>query len=373
MSLPSGERVEAPAPGQRIVGFDLARALAYFGMVYVHFKLASASEGVGPRWLAWLVDRLEGRAAATFVTLAGIGVTLIARQRSGDASGPGIAPARRLLLRRALFLLVVGLLYVEIWPADILHCYGIYLAIGSLFLAAPGRVLWATALAFILAYLPLILTLDYEAGWDWETLSYRDFWTARGLTRHLFFNGFNPVIPWTAFLLLGMWLGRQDWRSPAVRRRLLMFGLGALGLAEAVSWWLLRSVSAHPQGLDRETIEALFGTGPMPPLPLFMVAASGAAVAVIVLSVMLAEAVPSAGWQRALAATGQMALTLYVAHVVVGLGTLEALGMLKGHSVTFAVLAATAFNASSVLFAWAWRKRFARGPLEWLMRRMAGG
>ena len=81
----------------------------------------------------------------------------------------------------------------------------------------------------------LLATLDYEAGWDFETFTYFGFWTAAGQVRHLFFNGFHPVVPWLAFLLVGMWLGRQDLRDPEVRRSLPVRRRHRRHVAEALS------------------------------------------------------------------------------------------------------------------------------------------
>jgi uncharacterized membrane protein YeiB len=64
---------------QRIIGYDLARALAIFGMVVVNFKIVMGAEQNGPPWLTQLVGLLEGRAAATFVVLAGVGLSLLSR------------------------------------------------------------------------------------------------------------------------------------------------------------------------------------------------------------------------------------------------------------------------------------------------------
>src|SRR5690349_14458832 len=54
----------------RIVGYDLARALAILGMFLVHFPLVMARDLTRPASLAWVPRALDGRAAATFVVLA---------------------------------------------------------------------------------------------------------------------------------------------------------------------------------------------------------------------------------------------------------------------------------------------------------------
>jgi uncharacterized protein len=72
---------------QRVIGFDIARALAIFGMVVVNFKVAMNAE-TGSQFLMSFVGLFEGRASALFVILAGIGVTLMTNKtrNSGDRS-----------------------------------------------------------------------------------------------------------------------------------------------------------------------------------------------------------------------------------------------------------------------------------------------
>ena len=49
----------------RIVGYDLARAIALLGMIVVNYKIVMGAEESGPLWLTGLVGLLDGRAAAT--------------------------------------------------------------------------------------------------------------------------------------------------------------------------------------------------------------------------------------------------------------------------------------------------------------------
>ncbi|MEM1116593.1 MAG: heparan-alpha-glucosaminide N-acetyltransferase domain-containing protein [Bacteroidota bacterium] len=352
----------------RIVGYDLARALAVFGMVAVNFKIVLGAPEAGPAWLAGGVGLLEGRAAATFVVLAGVGLSLLSRtgRQSGD---PGRrADDRSTTLRRALFLFVVGLAYTPIWPADILHFYGVYLAVSAFLLHAPARRLGAYAAGLVVAFVGLALVLDYEQGWNWETLEYEGLWTPAGMARHLVFNGFHPVIPWLGFVLLGMIVGRMDVRLGAVRRRLFAWGVGVAVGAEVLSRGLIAALSRGASPADQEVVGFLFGTSPMPPMPLYMLAAGGTACALIAAAVAVGERFPRAPWLRPLVATGQLALTLYVAHVVIGMGTLEAMGRLGGQSLGVVLAASAVFCTGGVVFAHLWRLRFSRGPLEAAMR-----
>ena len=110
----------------------------------------------------------------------------------------------------------------------------------------------------------------------------------------------------------------------------------------------------------------------MPPLPLFLIAATSTAVAVICLSLSIAERYGTRLFIRALVACGQMAFTWYLVHLVVGLGGLETL-RLEGKGTLYSSIATAAgFFAVICGISLVVRNRGWRGPLEALMRRVAG-
>ena len=67
-----------------------------------------------------------------------------------------------------------------------------------------------------------------------------------------------------------------------------------------------------------------------------------------------------------------MALTWYVGHIVLGLGAVEALGLIGNETLPVAFGSGLAFFALAVVLSWVWKAFFRHGPLEWLMRRIAG-
>ncbi|MFT7617649.1 MAG: hypothetical protein ACI97A_001288, partial [Planctomycetota bacterium] len=204
---------------QRVIGFDLARCFAIFGMVVVNFKTAMSPDTNGHDWLLSLTGLLDGRAAATFVILAGIGLSLMSQSARQAGDGQALSLVRNTLLKRSLFLFVVGLSFSPIWIADILHYYGVYIAIAAFCLALTTRQLWGLTAGLVCGFFLLVLLLDYEQNWDWSTLSYEGFWTFRGFALNLFFNGFHPVIPWLGFMLVGLIIGRIDLTSKNKRAR----------------------------------------------------------------------------------------------------------------------------------------------------------
>jgi len=72
------------------------------------------------------------------------------------------------------------------------------------------------------------------------------------------------------------------------------------------------------------------------------------------------------------APAGRQTLTLYIAHIVIGMGTLEALGLIQDQTVGASVTASLAFCIAAVLYARLWAVKFRRGPIEALMRYLTG-
>jgi uncharacterized membrane protein YeiB len=360
----------------RIVGLDVARAVAIAGMVIVNFKVVMFASERGPDWLVSLAGLLDGRAAAAFVVLAGIGASLMTNRSRRDGDLDGLADARRTLLCRGLFLLIVGYLFVLIWPADILHYYAFYLGIGAFLLAASDRALWGWALLAAALFAGLYTFAGYWDQLDFRDLSYRGFWTPVGLTRNLLFNGWHPVMPWVSFYLVGMWLGRRDLRDPAVRWRIFGVAVMAAAVGEAIAAFNpieFDVVTTGPSSLGLAAgVEALWAAEPLPPGPVYLLAAGGTAVAVIMLCVSAGLRWPALLPVRWAAATGQLALTIYFAHVVLGMGILEEMGRLGAETLAFSLGTSGVFIAAAVSFAVLWRRRFRRGPVEALMRYLSG-
>lgn len=352
----------------RIEGYDVARALAIFGMMVVNFKIVMGSGEGDTGGLAFLTHLLEGRAAALFVLLAGVGLTLLSRRANTVPDEQTRRAARLNILKRAGFLLILGIALSVIWPADILRFYGLYLTLSTAFLFVPKAWLLWGAGGFMLGFVALFFTFDYSAGWDWETLSIVDAWTLSGAIRSLFFNGFHPVFPWAAFLLIGMWLGRQDVTNPVFRRRLMLISFGVLVTVEMLSMGLLAMTTPS---LGAETALMLFGRDVIPPTPFYVLSAGSSALLVVLGMIELNQHIRDGWLWRALVMTGQLALTLYVSHVLIGMGGIIALGWLNGgQPLSLAVGYATLFYVGAVIFSVWWKHKKHQGPLESLMRRL---
>ncbi len=342
----------------RMPGYDVARAIAIFGMVQVNFEsMMHLEKHAEPAWLNWATERIEGRSAALFVMLAGVGIAL----RTRKARETGVYREERVaLLKRAAVLFVVGLLNVHLWEWDILHFYGLYLGLAALLLGARSRTLavWTGACVAAAAYFQLEFSYDLEL----------ELWSWPGMLLDLVFSGVHPVFPWMAFLTLGMILGRVDLRERETRRRVFTLGLAAAALGELADTMVRRAPDVLDY--DSDTLQLMFGW-PRPPSPAFVLAAAGTSVCVICLLIGVTEPRPTSRWVVALMATGQLAFTLYVAHTLAILLPIEH-GYFAHADLLDALGYAFAFNLVAVFVSLWWRRRWSHGPLEALIRQLSG-
>jgi uncharacterized protein len=354
---------------QRIIGLDVARALAVIGMIIVNFKVVLGQDG--QTWVKSFASIFDGKAAAMFVVLAGVGLALMTNSAIKNNDRHKLKIAKIRIAKRALFLFVLGLSYITIWPADILHFYGIYMVIILMVLPFKERTILILGSAIIFFYPMLVIFLDYETGWDFDTLDYLGFWTFEGFIRNLFFNGFHPVMPWTAFMLFGYWFGKQDLHNDKFIKKTFLVSTLIFISIQILSYLSISFLAEGNQEAALELTEIL-GTNPMPPLPFYMFNGISIAFAIISACILIARRFEDSIIIGALHKTGQLALTFYVAHVIIGMGIIELVAPEKmgNYTVEFSVSYALVFSLLCIVFAVIWRKYKKSGPLEWIMRKL---
>lgn len=352
----------------RIIGFDLARAYAILGMYIVNFNLVFSLPNDSE--IGQFLQLFNGNSAALFVLLSGMGVALMSNNK-------GKLPAQRqrirsIIIKRAGFLVLAGLLLATWWPADILHFYGGYMTLAAGLLFVPKKYYLWSALGIVLVFHILLLLVPYESGWDFDTLTYLDFWTLKGFLRNTFYNGWNPVFPWTAYFFVGMWLGRMAWEKTTVKN-----GLFLIGLLLFYFTYFLQNVA--PKLVTNEDILFYLTADYLPPFLPFMLNTSAFAMMVIPICMYIGEALPQNRWIQALAKTGQMTFTHYVGHLTLGVLVISFLTEHPGMDEATTPLAPTVVLiialltfGVSVLFSVLWAKKWKKGPLESLMRKVAG-
>lgn len=309
----------------------------------------------------------DGRASVLFVLLAGVGVALLAGRSSGsqrqrlsgyppderEASGR-TARARIQLVLRGSLLLPLGLWLQgleNVILVVILQYYAVYFLIAALVLRLSDRWLAALILA-VLAGGPLVYLWGTAAFPDWYFAPPLNLESPPGKLAHdLLLSGFYPVVTWAGPLLVGLWIGGTDLRSPKVRSRLIYLGLAITLVAASFS-------TGEPVGPRPEFSDLRVGE-PHSQMPLWMLGAIGSACAMLGGTLVLADRIPKAIWP--LAATGQLALTVYVGHALL-LNYVP--DLLRWDSVLAAALSTGAFMVVVATLSMLWRLVFSHGPLE---------
>jgi uncharacterized protein len=355
----------------RILGFDLARAYAIFGMFIVNFNIVFGSHK-DESWLGQFLNLFNGNSSSTFVILAGMGVALMSNR--AEYSREEKQKLKSIVIKRSWFLFAAGLLLYNWWSADILHFYGGYLHIAAFMLFVPKRFyLWAAGAAILIFHV-LLAVIPYENGWNFDALQYTDFWTVQGFLRNTFYNGWNPIFPWMAYFLLGMWLGRLDWQNKRIKQNVFLTG--------AIVWTLVETLQLFAgRGYFGEDLAFYITADYIPPFLPFLLGTSGFALMILVLCLSVGDRFAENEWMKTFAKTGQMTLTHYVVHLTLGMvmfgvltGKTQVNSLNAGNPITplIVLLFAAGFFAASVIFSRIWSRKFKNGPLETLMRIITG-
>jgi uncharacterized membrane protein YeiB len=354
------------------------RAVALIGVVVMNYHgyLILRADGTpGTGWSEDLFDPWDGpmstRFAATFVLVAGVGVTLMtarsvdARRSATTADDITLARGRvramRLrLVRRGLLLYVTGLLLDEIWPGTIIPYYGAMFVLAAALFTWRSRWVIVAGAAASIGGACVRLWQDEQArdGLSTKWLSEPDEGSLRDHVFGVFVNGTHPLLPWFAFLCAGMVLGRivrtTWWRSAALGTGLALVGVGWLVSSHVATAFDEVALSINP--LDRGVV--------------YTASALGSALVAYACIDWLATRYPVA--TDPLRRAGQMTLSLYVAHVLVFNLVVDWLGWIEPAGVEVALAFALGFWIVGIAAAVAWQRRFGVGPAERLYRTIGG-
>ena len=211
----------------------------------------------------------------------------------------------------------------------------------------------------------MIFYFNYEAGWNFDELTYSGLLTIDGFIRNLFFNGFHPIFPWLGFFLLGILLSRVSLRERQVQIKMIVGGLTAIIFAELMSFVFSRYLIP-----TNSELQFLVMTESMPPMPFYFLAASGSAFLVIGLCLLVSKRLEDSAFFNLISPAGTQTLTLYILHIIIGIGCIDILGLTNNQSSTHAFIAALIFCIVGTIFAFSWSKWFGRGILESIMRKL---
>lgn len=304
---------------------------------------------------------VDGRPSVLFAVVAGVALGLVTGGAEPPGRGPGAGrpAARGRLAIRAALLVVMGVL---LWMlpsgiAIILDSYGVmFLLLVPLLFAARG--LLAALVVGLLVVAPLIRDRVVELTGLGPTgpLALGD--DPGAVLVDWLLTGYYPALLWVPLLLAGLLCARAGLGSTRVR--VLMLGLGA---AASVAGY---GAAAVLPGVDAEahsgTTAELLGAGGL------AIAIIGAALLALdgpePRRIALVIAAP-------LTALGRVALTVYVAHVLV-ISALAPLGPAGRFEAAVGIPLLVGLSLSGVALGLVLQAVGRRGPLEWLLSTVAG-
>ncbi|MFF7791496.1 DUF418 domain-containing protein [Streptomyces sp. NPDC007991] len=367
----------------RLVGVDLARALAVFGMYVVHIGPAlSATDGVGS-WVRYLAD---GHSSVLFAVLAGFSLMLIAGRREPKTGLAGRQARARIAIRAVVLLALGTVMAMEYGDVVILAFYGVYFLLALPLVRLRARTLAITAfvLALVTPQLSFALRSLLTESVRQSVDAYDPLERLSGVgVLDLLFTGFYPTITWIPFVIAGMALARLDLSRAAVQWRLAAFGAALTVAAYGMSLLLagkdaLRSTAEDGSSsggsgsmpLDSGSLEphfpasSLLAAGPHSGTTFDIIGSVGVAILMIVGATAAMDRLPRL---RRLAqpviAVGTMSLTAYVGHFVIQ-GWLPWFGATYDETSWVTLIN---FILGAIVVAAIWSRFFRRGPLEYLL------
>ena len=341
-------------PHRRLRGIDAARAIAVLGMVMAHFGPNPVPDTV----LGNLYGVSHGRASVLFALLAGVGVALLVGDRS---HGRPFLARGRLVFRGALLLpLGLWLQTLDHGVFVILQYYALYFLFAAFVFTLPDRWLLVGG-ATVLVAGPLVYLWAQMIVPEWSISGDAPMLhdPVGKIARDLLLTGTYPLVTWAAPLLVGLWVGRRDLTATPVRWWLLVLGLAVAVATAFAADQLTMAFGETFEELGGSRFAYLLTDQPHSEMPLWMLGSIGSACAVLGGMLLLADQLPRATWP--LAATGQLALTVYVGHLLL-LGAFPEL--LKSETVQAASFTVGVFMLLTAAVCTLWRAVLPRGPLE---------
>ena len=354
----------ALSPGRRKPGPDVVRAVALIGVVVMNYHGYLIFRGAVPGngWADELFDPWRGplstRFAATFVLVAGVGVTLLTRSSLGDSDR--ITEMRWRLVRRGAVLYLGGLYINTIWNGTIIPYYGAMFIIAAALFTLRSR--WIIAVGVVaVAGGALLRTWSFWKDEANESTAWLFAPPARSLQSfplNVIVNGTHPLLPWLGFFCAGIVLGRvldrPGWRTAVGGIGLMLFAVAQL--ASSTARTSFHDVVVSTNSSSRSIV--------------YVASALGTVLLVYALIDMIAERYPAA--VDPLRRAGQMTLSLYLLHIVVFYFAVSWVGWVTPSGLSTSLLFAGGFWIAAVILANLWHRHFGRGPAERVYRAIGG-
>ncbi|MDP9464351.1 MAG: DUF418 domain-containing protein [Actinomycetota bacterium] len=359
-------------PRERVIDLDVTRAIALIGVAVMNYHgfLINLGGSVGKSRLNRFFDPWTGplstRFAATFVLVAGMGVTLMTDRGRLSGDRARRSADRWTLVRRGFLLYAFGFVFEWVWSGTILFFYGAFFIVGAVLFTLRTR--WLITIGALAAIGAAAIQwwafeTDHDTRWlftDWY--SSKPYRSPRRLLFDTFVNGTHPLLPWLAFLCAGMVIGRYLPLHTKSRRV-----LAAAGVLLVAGTYLANHLFATTALRSR-----LLATDSFSRSLNYTLCALGSSITAFCVIGWVANAARSNVVTQAFAAAGRTTLTLYILHSVVFNAVVIRWHLIRPAGLDVALAFAAGYWLVAIAAAALWQRRFGIGPAEWVYRQFGG-
>ena len=362
----------------RIPSLDVTRAIALVGVVMMNYHADLNKDKAfyppRPSFAERVFNPLSGilttRFAATFVLVAGMSIALLVQSAMQSGNTELIRSAQMKLARRGLFLYALGAAVQWIWPGTILFYYGAFLLISAVMCTWSNRSLIAVSVASIAVSTGLSAWRGYQffQGNFTQWLSPAPN-SPRNLLIRTFVDYTHPVFPWITFICAGIILGRSIHRLSELRTRIMLWSGVTLFITFVIRTFLMPSSITSQSNY---VMQRVLSTNNVDHAILHVTSTVSVALLAFCCISLVTDFQGSNRVVEFLTRTGQMTLSIYLAHVLVFNLVVHWLNWVRPTGLDTALVLSLVFYVVAVPVSSMWHRRFGIGPFERVYRAFGG-
>ena len=362
----------------RIPSLDVTRAIALVGVVMMNYHAYLNKDKAfyppRPSFAERVFNPLSGilttRFAATFVLVAGMSIALLVQSAMQSGNAELIRSAQMKLARRGLFLYALGAAVQWIWPGTILFYYGAFLLIAAVMCTWSNRSLIAVSVISIAVSTGLSAWRGYQffQGNFTQWLSPAPN-SPRNLLIRTFFDYTHPVFPWITFICAGIILGRNLERLTQLRTRIMLWSGVALFATFVIRTFVM------PDSLSSQSdyvLQRALSTNNHEHSVLHVTSTLAVALLAFCAISLITDSRTTSRSVAFFARTGQMTLSIYLAHVLVFNLVVNWLNWVRPTGLDTALVLSLSFYIVAVPVSSLYFRRFGIGPGERVYRAFGG-
>ena len=362
----------------RIPSLDVTRAIALVGVVMMNYHAYLNKDKAfyppRPSFAERVFNPLSGilttRFAATFVLVAGMSIALLVQSAMQSGNAELIRSAQMKLARRGLFLYALGAAVQWIWPGTILFYYGAFLLIAAVMCTWSNRSLIAVSVISIAVSTGLSAWRGYQffQGNFTQWLSPAPN-SPRNLLIRTFVDYTHPVFPWITFICAGIILGRNLERLTQLRTRIMLWSGVALFATFVIRTFVM------PDSLSSQSdyvLQRALSTNNHEHSVLHVTSTLAVALLAFCAISLITDSRTTSRAVAFFARTGQMTLSIYLAHVLVFNLVVNWLNWVRPTGLDTALVLSLSFYIVAVPVSSLYFRRFGIGPGERVYRAFGG-